>query len=268
MSSSSSSNSSNKKRKRGSYKTPDTPDRDKSTRSVYRHAALLRSRKFQKRLADARHPTRLWEKQFQASRLVYEKAVHRKFQRSFINKFGSISVSDGYMINFIIKKLIESYSRVDINKLKEVEDYIKSEGQGGTKVNFILKVLGPIIEMHFKRAKKMPKLRKKMAEMAEGEDNEVEYLKMRAEREALKLYETDDGLRKMTGTMTSPVEMAGEGSGQSIGSDKFDEEMLNRRGGRKKKYTKRKRRRRGTKKKRKKRNSKKRTRRRRRKRRR
>ena len=227
----------------------------------------MKSRKFQNRLDDARHPTKLWVKEFHAGLEQYQKAVDKKFKTMFIKQFGPISDLDGYMINFIIKKLIESFSRGEINKLKEVKDYIKSDNMGKTKVNFILVSMGPIMKKHLERAKKMPRVLKDMAKKGTGKDAEVEYLKMRGKQEALKLYDdAEKGLRKMTGRVKSPIVMAGEGDGKSIASDKFDKVMFNRPGGRrKKKYTKRKRRRRRTKKKRRKRNLKKRTRRRRRK---
>jgi len=257
---------SSSKRKRESYKTPDTPDRKRSTRSVFRHAALLEDPEFQKRLADARHPTRLWEKEFHAGLEQYQNALDKQFKTMFIHKFGLISDLDRYMINFIIKELLKSVSHDNIRKLKEVKEYMESDVRGATKVNFILVSMGPIMRKHLERAKKMPRVLKAQAKKGTGRDDEVEYLKMRGKHEALKIYDTGKGLRKMTGRVKSPIGMVGEGYGESIDSDKFNKEMLKRWGGRrKKKYTKRKGRRRGTKKKRRKRNLKKRTRRRRRK---
>ena len=247
------------------WTNPDTPSKDKSNRPVYRHQRFMRNKKFRRRLADAVHPTKLWEKEFYAGLEQYQNALDKQFKTMFIHKFGLISDSDRYMINFIIKELLKSVSHDNIRKLKEVKEYMESDVRGATKVNFILVSMGPIMERHIKRAKKMPAVLKAQAKKGTGKDDEVAYLKRRAEDEARKLYKTaDEGLRKMTGRVTSPIDMAGEGDGVSIGSDEFNQDMFNRRGGRrKKKYTKRRRRR--TKKKRRKRNLKKRTRRRRRK---
>ena len=252
------------------WTNPDTPSKDKSNRPVYRHERFMRSKKFRRRLADAVHPTKLWEKEFHAGLEKYQNALDKQFKTMFIHKFGLISDSDRYMINFIIKELLKSVSHDNIRKLKEVKEYMESDVRGATKVNFILVSMGPIMERHIKRAKKMPAVLKAQAKKGTGKDAEVEYLKMRGKQEALKLYDSEKGLRKMTGRVKSPIDMAGApGLDESIDSDKFDKDMFNRRGGRrKKKYTKRKRRRRRTKKRRKKRNLKKRTRRRRRKRRR
>lgn len=250
------------------FKNPDTPSRDESNRPVYLHKRRMEDPTFQERLAMARHPTALWEEEFHAGLKRYQKALDKKFRTTFINKFHLISESDGYMINFIIKKLLESVSHDDIKKLEEVKEYMETDARGATKVNFILVSMGPIMEKHIKRAKKMPRVLKDMAKKGTGEDDEVEYLKMRGKEEALKLYDdADKGLRKMTGRVKSPIDMAGApGLGRSIDEEEFNKVMLNRPGGRrKKKYTKRKRRRRRTKKKRRKRNLKKRTRRRRRK---
>ena len=257
------------KRKRGPYTTPDTPDRNKSNRSVYIHERFLKSEQGKRRLADALHPTALWEKKFHASRKQYEQALHRDFKISFINKFGSISDSDGDMINFIMKKLIESVSHDDIKELKEVKAKVDTDSRGDTKVNYILVSMGPIVKTHLKRAKKYRKVLKDKAKEGTGKDDEIKYLLGRAERERKKIINTKDGLRKMTGrNEPSPIPAAGlPGNAMSISPKEFSQRVDNPKfgGRRKKKYTKRKGRRRGTKKKRRKRNLKKRTRRRRRK---
>tara|TARA_B110000003_G_scaffold103951_1_gene106093 strand:- start:1761 stop:2579 length:819 start_codon:yes stop_codon:yes gene_type:complete len=264
------SSSSNKKKRKGDpYTTPDTPDKKRSTRPVYRHKRFMESEEGRRRLAMARHPTAMWEKKFHASRKQYEQTLDRDFKRSFINKFGSISDSDGDMINFIMKKLIESFSRDKIKKLKEVNEYEESDNMGKPKVDYILVSMGPIVKKHLERAKKYRKVLKDKAKEGTGKDNEVAYLLARAERERKKIINTEDGLRKMTGrNEPSPIPAAGQpGMDMSISSSQFRQRVDNPKfgGRRKKKYTKRKRRRRRTKKRRRKRNLKKRTRRRRRK---
>jgi hypothetical protein len=267
----SSSNKNKKKRKRDTdYTTPDTPDKNKSNRSVYIHERFLKSEKGKRRLADALHPTAIWEKEFHARIKKYQNTLDKKFEKIFIKNFGPISDLDGYMINFIIKKLLESVSHDDIKKLKEVKEYVDTDSRGDTKVNYILVSWDKVLKKHLKRAKKMPNVRKDKAKEGTGKDNEVEYLLARAERERKKIINTEDGLRKMTGrNEPSPIPTAGQpGNAMSISDEQFRQRVDNPKfgGRRKKKYTKRKRRRRGTKKKRRKRNLKKRTRRRRRKR--